>query len=495
MFIVTPYLAQNQSIYGIYAICTSVTIFLNYADLGFLAASQKYAAEAYAQKNRNDEVVIIGFGTFILGIMIAVIGIGFLYLSFDPGVLIGGLVEPSKIHIARQLMLILALSTPFVALQRMANIFYAIRLESYIAQRISLISSAITICFAFLFFSSEGHYNIVGYFLFSQALNGIACMVNFVLLNRRFGYSIKSIMLAIRFDLPSFLKTKNLAFSGLFLTATWILYYELDQVAIARFLGSANVALYAIGLTFLSLFRNVFGMIYSPFAVRANHFVGNNDQEGLIRFADDVLTLTAPFVLIPTLAFSAFAKPIICSWVGEKYVQSIAPAQFLALYFAFSFISYVASMLQYARENIKVMNIIGAANPVLFWGGVLMTYRSYGLISFAAFKLVTALITEAYSLWYLLDSMEMKLNEFLKKHLLPLSVPCLVVIVGLYPIGRITTFTKSRLHLAEAMAVYFVFVSAAFLAHYLASKKFRFAINNLFPSVRLWLKNFGHPNE
>lgn len=44
MFIVVPYLSSDQTTYGIYSVCISVTIFLSYAYLYFLGAGQKYAA-------------------------------------------------------------------------------------------------------------------------------------------------------------------------------------------------------------------------------------------------------------------------------------------------------------------------------------------------------------------------------------------------------------------------------------------------------------------
>ena len=55
LFIVTPYLTSDKPIYGIFAVCVSVTIFLSYSDLGFMMAGQKYAAECYAKGDRTEE--------------------------------------------------------------------------------------------------------------------------------------------------------------------------------------------------------------------------------------------------------------------------------------------------------------------------------------------------------------------------------------------------------------------------------------------------------
>ena len=88
MFIVTPYLTQEPSIYGIYAVCMSVTIFLSYADLGFLRAGQKYAAECYARGERAEEMKYIGFGTFVLLVFTLLCASVFFYLGYHPQSLI-----------------------------------------------------------------------------------------------------------------------------------------------------------------------------------------------------------------------------------------------------------------------------------------------------------------------------------------------------------------------------------------------------------------------
>lgn len=60
------FLSSNKILYGIYSICISLTIFYNYADVGFLSAGQKYAAESYAKGDRTGEMSIISFTAFIL---------------------------------------------------------------------------------------------------------------------------------------------------------------------------------------------------------------------------------------------------------------------------------------------------------------------------------------------------------------------------------------------------------------------------------------------
>jgi O-antigen/teichoic acid export membrane protein len=90
LLIVIRYLSSNQSVYGIYSICLSVTIFLSYADLDFLGAGQKYAAEAYSRKEDEHELEYLAFSSFILLIFVLIIAGIFVFLGFNPVFLIKG---------------------------------------------------------------------------------------------------------------------------------------------------------------------------------------------------------------------------------------------------------------------------------------------------------------------------------------------------------------------------------------------------------------------
>ena len=49
LLIVIPQLSFYKELYGIYSFCVSLNLYLAYADIGFLSAGQKYAAEEYAK--------------------------------------------------------------------------------------------------------------------------------------------------------------------------------------------------------------------------------------------------------------------------------------------------------------------------------------------------------------------------------------------------------------------------------------------------------------
>ncbi len=357
MFIVTPYLTKEPSTFGIYAVCMSVTIFLGYADLGFLRAGQKYAAECYARGERAEEMKYIGFGSFVLLILTLLCTCIFFYLGIHPTTLIKGLDTLEKTSTASSLLYILAAFAPITVLQRMVSMIFDIRLDSYINQRISLGASIITVA-SVLYFFGNGNYQIVPYFFFSQSINLLSVLICVWLAKRKYNYNIKQLLRCIRFDSEVYRKAKGLAYSGLYVMLLWIVFYELDQIAIGKFIGIDKVAIYAIAFAFATFFRSIFGILFSPFTVRANYFVGNGDDEGLKRFSLQLFSLSAPLVVLPTVAFALVAKPFILSWVGFDYNESINLARFFSIISTLSFISYSASMVLIAKVRIKEMYII-----------------------------------------------------------------------------------------------------------------------------------------
>jgi O-antigen/teichoic acid export membrane protein len=117
MFVVIPYLTSEPITYGIYSVCISFSIFLAYADIGFIGAGQKYAAEYFAKGDKEQEIKVIGFTNFILLVFLLLFSVGFFILSQQPELLVKGIDTINQHHIASSLLLSLAIFTPITFLQ------------------------------------------------------------------------------------------------------------------------------------------------------------------------------------------------------------------------------------------------------------------------------------------------------------------------------------------------------------------------------------------
>jgi len=472
MFIVIPYLSSEPTIYGIYSVCISFSIFLAYADLGFMGAGQKYAAEYFAKGNQKEEIKVIGFTNFILLLFLLLFTIAFFMLSQNPSLLVKGLDSLENHRIASSLLLILAIFTPTTLLQRLLQMIFGIRMEDFIVQRTNIVGSLIKIL-SVLWFFRNGKYDIVGYFLFTQIINFIAALLTLFIARKRYNYNFKALIGELRFNKAAFDKTKGLAFASLFITVSWILYYELDSVAIGKFLGAGQVAIYAIGLTILSFFRSILGILFSPFNVRFNHFIGMGDEDALRSFFLQIVVILAPIVILPIIVIAIFARPIILTWVGNHYTESIVVVQFLVFCNVFAFVTYPTSFMLVAKERQKALYFVNAILPLVFWIGIFVTIKVWGVNAFAIFKLV-AFICSAVILYQLMIKY-LKLNwiDSFKKIFSPMFFPILFLIATSVTIERFLPGEKSKLNLLIVAAVMGGLLLISFVIQYLSSKIWR----------------------
>lgn len=400
LFVVVPYISSNKVIYGIYSVCTSLTIFFSYADLGFLSSGSKYAAEYYVKGQHREEVRIIGFTCFIMVSVFAVLALGLVVLGFFPKLLIPELVSGSnQVTIARWLLFTLAASCPIIIAQRLLGLIFTIRVEDYKFQRLNIIGNLIRILSVFFFFRG-GRYMIVEYYLFYQLVNLAIVLFALLYVRKHYSYGFRELLSSFKFNREIFDKVKNLTGTSLIIMISSVVYYEFDQVVISNVLGIEAVAVYAAALSVLQLVRTYNSIVYSPYAARYNHYAGLNDIGGLTHFVKKMIVLFAPILIIPILTLSLTAEPFIVSWVGEQYRESGVLVSFLVVSFIFNFVSGPVNQYFIALENNKVLIRYNVLLPVFFWVGVIALIGNLGTLAFAIMKFVApALLVFAY--WFL----------------------------------------------------------------------------------------------
>ena len=391
LFVVVPFLSSNKIIYGIYSVCTSLTIFFSYADLGFLAAAQKYGSEYYAQGDTSREIRVISFVSYLMTLVFSILCLTILVMTLYPKLLIPELIpESEEYKIARILLLILCFSSFIMLAQRILITIYSIRIESYKFQRIATVGSLLKILSCFYFFS-DGKYAIIPYYLFFQLINLVVSIWGIFGL-RHYGYSLKTFLKCYKFDKEQFNVTKDISIVSFVATLCMIIYYELDSVVISHTLGVQNVAVYSVALTLLSFVRTYTSLIYSPYNSRYNHYVGENNNKGLLLFMRKTILVFDSVFIVPIITLSLLAQPFIISWVGEAYRDSSTLVSFLLLSFTPNFLSSPITSYLYAKERSKELLKWNVITPIVYWIGIFLTINQLGLLSFAIFKCLSLIV-------------------------------------------------------------------------------------------------------
>jgi O-antigen/teichoic acid export membrane protein len=170
MFIVTPFLSLNQSYFGIYTFVASLSMFLSYADFGFLSAGVKFASEAFANNERKEEEAILGFVLFIMAVVFFIFGLFIMFFAFRPELLLKGLHKVEDVKLARDLMFVFLGSLPILIAQRGIQLVFNLRLYDYLFQRVAAFLNLLKIASAFFFFRNGEYHIVEGYDIRSSTL-------------------------------------------------------------------------------------------------------------------------------------------------------------------------------------------------------------------------------------------------------------------------------------------------------------------------------------
>ena len=428
LFIVVPFLTENKDIYGVYALCISTMVFLSYADLGFLGAGAKYAAEFFYRDEKRKEMEVLGFSGFILFILASLIGVFYLVLSYNPAILISNIDDSENLLVAKKLFLCMAFFSPFVVIQRVTQIIYNVRIEDYIFQGINIVGNILKIVSVFYFFG-RNHYDIVSYFLFIQIVPVFCSIIAIGIAKRRFGILLKALLANFRWSDNYFRLTKDLALSSFALTISWVLYYELDQIVIAKMYGTDAVAIYAIAFSLLGFIRMFLGAYFTPFQARFAHFYSVCDLNGLKSFFLHVTKLSFPIVVLPLISLCILSRNFIYSWAGSTFEQSVPIAILFILCNVFAFISYPSGALVVVLEKTTTIKYISFISPLLYWCGILVLSPFFEITAFAIMKFVIFFMQFLIYIVIIRRILNLCLTKWMYSYVTSFFVPVVMVVI------------------------------------------------------------------
>ena len=480
LFIVAPLTTSMPEVFGVYSLCISFNVFLTYADLGFITAGQKYASEAFARGERNQEKKYVYTSINIYGIMSFILFAIGLFVSFSPALVIKGISPGTELYeIAQKLLLILAFTFPLSIFSKYSIFIYTIRLEDYKTQRIQILASVIKIASVPLVFF-HNKYDIVGYYLFCSLVD-VFSNIYLVIKSRSIGYGIQGVWECLKFDKSTFNEMKPLALGGFTACISWILYYELDILGISVLIGANAVAIYSVAKSLQTVVRSFMGIIYSPFVVRINYFIGQNDLNGLKNFFY-TLSEEFSFTIIPIIIFALFAEPFVISWVGPNYTESVVIMQLLVICFIFNYVTSLSGSIIYGLNKVREIYKLAIFQPLFFWIGVLSTFYFFGVRSFAIFQLTGCTISALYYCYLVVKFLNFTYSDVFGKLLLKNILLAVVVSVFLWVLfsPSLANVTKNHFDLFKVVITMGVCCILAGMASLLYNKPLRNEIHGLY---------------
>ena len=478
--IVVPYLTENKVVYAIYSVCISISIFFNYADFGFVKSAVKYGGEYYIKKSFEDEKKLYGFTSFILSTVVSFIALTILLLSFNPNFIISDINNEIEFRIASNLLLILSIFSFSSVLQKYLDCVFQVRIEQYIFQKIKIIGNSVKIISVFYFFDYQ-EYDIVGYFLFIKIVDLVVQIFAFFIINKRYDFSFKDFFFNLKFDKKIFNKTKSLSLNSLYLTFTFIIYYELDLITVAKYLTIDQVANFSIAIFFIQFLRSLSSIILSPFQSRFNHFIGLNNFHGLSNFYKHLVKLILPFFVFSSVLIALYSKEIILTWIGPDFIEASIVISFFTLFFMLNFVNVPSGNLMISLERIKELYIINTIIPVFFWIGVYLTISYIDILSFALFKFLSALLASFFLINKLSNFLKINIVSSIFRYSKVLILPLLIFIIIYFVIKP---YLPSELSITNFLIILLLLLINFLLGYFILFQISSFYKNEYFKYVK-----------
>lgn len=190
-----------------------------------------------------------------------------------------------------------------------------------------------------------------------------------------------------------------------------------------------------------------------------------------------IVIILAPIVVFPILTIAFFAKPIVYTWVGSDYGESVAVIQLLVFCNLFAFITYPTNSMLIAKEQQKTLYFVNTLIPFIFWTGIALTISVFGVNSFALFKLV-AFVFSAFVLYKLMiNYLNLGLLDSLKTIFFPMVFPVIFLISISYLIRDYLPLEKAKINLLTVAVIICGLIFFSFIIQYYTSKKWRNQIN------------------
>lgn len=377
-FVLLPFIISHagKELYGVYTLSTTFTGYLGILDFGVASAIIKYVAEfsGKGDHDRLNSVVSASFSFYVfIGCVIA------LLLVAIP-MFFGSLfkIDPVNMSIVKQLFLIAAIASILIWPGRT---FEGVLLGSQrygLLAATSIITTLLVAVSAYFIFSRG--LSIIYYSLTVYSFNIIRYFIYYIL-SQRFQL-IRRIVFPY-FDRDIFKLIFNFSFFVFLASVINVVIFNLDNFIIGTFVSVSAVTLYSVSVSLQNIFRSFNSLIGGPF------FPANAEMEGrgevdkqrlLLLKGTRLMTL----IFIPmVISAIVFCRPFIIQWMGSGFIDSVAPAVVLLIFWIFNGTLEIGAGMLAAKGHVKEIFHIGALNAVLNLTLSLILVRRFGILGVA----------------------------------------------------------------------------------------------------------------
>ena len=382
----------GQDAYGLWMLVGSVTIHFSVLDMGYGSAIVKFVAQYRAHKDARalNEIASTMFFLFAaIGVAAYLVVVG---LAFNLDHVFK--ITAAQAHTAQWILLIIGLNVacnfPFSVYGGVIDGF-----QRYDRNNVVAIGSAVMVAVANAAVLKAGY----GLIPLVAATTTVRILTYFVYRMNAF-----RVYPPLRISAANVRRTRLREITGFSVYSSVIdwankLNYELDEVVIGVFLGSAPVAIWAVADRIISgtqrLTNQVNGVLF-PFIVDSDT---TNQNARLQRLLLEGTRLSLATVVPIAMALMILADPLVRAWVGPKMMDSAPIIQLLSLVVAMRVGNATGTTLLKGAGRVRYLAAANIATGLVNLAMSALLVRPFGLVGVAVGTLVPVAISTMFVLF------------------------------------------------------------------------------------------------
>lgn len=371
----------GQEAYGLWMLTAGLTLHFSVLDMGYGSAIVKFIAQYRARRDARalNEIASTMFYVY------AAIGVVAYLIVIALALNIQHLfrITPEQAHVGRWILLIIGLN---IACNFPFSVFGGVIDGFQRYDRNNLVAIATAVCVA----AANVSVLLAGYGLVMLVAATTSVRLLAYLVYRLNAYRIYP-PLRIRFS--CFRKGRLREVTGFSVYSSIIdwankLNYDLDEIVIGVFLGSAPVAVWAVADRIISgiqrLTNQVNGVLF-PFIVDSDQ---TNQNARLRRLLLEGTRISVATVVPIAVALMLLAAPLVRAWVGPKMLGSVPVIQILALVVALRVGNATATTMLKGAGRVRYLAVANIATGLANVAMSALLVRPFGLTGVAVGTLV-----------------------------------------------------------------------------------------------------------
>ena len=175
--------------------------------------------------------------------------------------------------------------------------------------------------------------------------------------------------------------------------------------------------------------------------------------------------------------------PFVSSWVGSEYGLSAEVLTVLLVGIVLTFISTPSGIYITSRQKNRALYISNGLIVLIYWGGVFLTYKTFGVMSFAIMKSAGLLLSAVYVFWVVFHLMEESKLKFVLKFMYKYGIPVLCCACLAILTKPFLDVEKGFAHVAKNVLLYAVVCIVSYLLFLPFCKTHRDKIKRFFQTA------------